>query len=179
MVRQMEDVTTRAIPPAEEDPVVHRYLASLPQYSPSPGFDDRVMARVFAPAPRWLQGVRQRWWSLVDTGRVWWLLGGFAGAYALALASVLVLVTLHGAAVESFIGSLLSDIGLPMWRGGLGVFAGITQKAYSIFSTTTASGPPSLAAVVSLASVLMANGWMLYRFMQPVQIVRIARNGSR
>lgn len=179
MVRQMEDVTKKRVPPAEEDPEIHRYLASLPQFSPSPGFDDRVMARVFAPAPRWLQRMRQRWRSLVETGRIWWLLGGVAGAYAVTLASLVVLLALNRAAVESFTSSLLSDIGLPMWRGGLGVLASIIQEAYSVFSATTVSGAASLAAVISLASVLMANGWMLYRFMQPVQIIRITRNGSR
>jgi hypothetical protein len=172
----MEDMTKKPLPPAEEDPVIDGYLASLQHYSPSQGFDDRVMAQVFTPAPRWLQSARTRVRSLVESGRVWWLLGGLSGAYAVSLSLIVTLIALNTAGVGSFISSLLSNVGLPAWRAFLGMAAGITRSAYSVFSTTTVSGQIVLAAAATLTVLFVFNGWMLYRLMQPVQVVRIARN---
>ncbi len=153
-------MTKKPLPPAEEDPVIDGYLASLQHYSPSQGFDDRVMAQVFTPA----------------SGRVWWLLGGLSGAYAVSLSLIVTLIALNTAGVGSFISSLLSNVGLPAWRAFLGMAAGIARSAYSVFSTTTVSGQIVLAAAATLTVLFVFNGWMLYRLMQPVQVVRIARN---
>lgn len=175
----MEDVTTKAIPPSEEDPVIHRYLTSLREYSPSPSFEDRVMARVFTPAPLWWQGVRNRCRAFAETGRVWWLLGGLTGAYAVSLALTVGLVALNSDAVGRFTGKFLVDVGLPVWRSGLGVAAGLIRQAYTILSTTSISGPVLVAAATSLAAVLALNSWLLYRLMQPGRIMGIGQNASR
>ena len=44
--------------PAEEDPIVDRWLASLPELSPGGSFEDAVMARVWVPVPHWVQSVQ-------------------------------------------------------------------------------------------------------------------------
>ena len=76
---KMNDVTDMP-DPLDHDPVLDRYLARLGHYAPAPGFENRVLANVYVPAPRWLQALRERARSLVETKRVWWLAGGFAAS---------------------------------------------------------------------------------------------------
>lgn len=158
---------------------MHRYLTSLREYSPSPGFEDRVMARVITPAPLWWQGVRNRCRAFAETRRVWWLLGGLTGAYAVSLALTVGLVALNSDAVGMFTSNFLADVGLPVWRSGLGVAAGIIRQAYTILSTTSVSGPVLFATATSLAAVLVLNSWLLYRLMRPSRLVGIGQNASR
>ncbi len=179
MVRQMEDLTTKPIQPAEEDPVIHGYLASLQPYSPSPGFEDRVMAHVLAPPPRWIRSARVRYHTVVDSGRVWWLLGGLTGAYAVALSIIVTLVALNSASVAAVTGDLLVAVGLPVWREALGVAAGVLRNTYTVVSTTTMSREFLLAAGATLTVVMAFNSWMLYRLMQPPQVVEAPQNVSR
>lgn len=53
--------------PAEEDPIVHRFLGTLPRPEVSPVFETRVLKRIWRPVP---PTVRDRWdrfigsWSL-------------------------------------------------------------------------------------------------------------------
>ena len=56
----MRDSDHRDPTPQDEDPVLHGHLAGLPAMAPEPGFDDRVLARVRRPAPRWITA---RWES--------------------------------------------------------------------------------------------------------------------
>jgi hypothetical protein len=46
--------------PAEEDPVVDRFLGTLPRPEPSPAFEMRVLNRVWRPVPRRLREVSDR-----------------------------------------------------------------------------------------------------------------------
>lgn len=46
--------------PAEEDPVVHRFVAALARPAPRPPFETRVLTRVWRPPPRAWRAIRAR-----------------------------------------------------------------------------------------------------------------------
>ncbi len=73
------------ITPSEEDPVVDRWLNSLPELVPSPGFEDAVMARVWRPAPSWLQSMQSATRALYSGKRVWMWAGGLAASSAVSM----------------------------------------------------------------------------------------------
>lgn len=64
--------------PQDEDAVLHGYLAGLPTMAPDPGFDDRVLAWVRRPAPRWIAAVRHQAAAYTESGQVWFLVGALA-----------------------------------------------------------------------------------------------------
>lgn len=76
--------------PAEEDPVLHRHFAALPAYAPNVLFEDHVLSRVWRPEPEWVRNVRFYGRELVDTGRIWLLIG------AVTFGSLIPLVVLLG-----------------------------------------------------------------------------------
>ncbi len=85
------------ITPSEEDPVVDRWLNSLPELVPSPGFEDAVMARVWRPAPSWLQSMQSATRALFSGKRVWMWAGGLAASSAVSM------VILVGLAVSNWV----------------------------------------------------------------------------
>lgn len=68
----MNDLNPNRLSPADEDPLVHRYLAALPRYEPVEDFPDRVLLNVWRPLPpriRALQeGISRARWPWVVLG---------------------------------------------------------------------------------------------------------------
>lgn len=76
--------------PDQPDPVVDRYLVTLSRFTTRPGFENRVMARVWRPAPRLVVVWRDRMRQLATPGRVWTAAGAMAAGsflWILALGS--------------------------------------------------------------------------------------------
>ncbi len=164
--------------PADEDPVVDRYLASLREFSPSTGFEDRVMSRVLMPAPRWLQSLKAHGRSLVETRRVWWLLGGFATTSVISVTVVGAFIAANAASVSTFVGWLLRSVGLPVWRAALGIVAGIAYDLYSAFNAPALSGSGLLAVGGASVVLLTISAWSLLRLMQPARGASPALNAT-
>lgn len=86
----MRDPTSNLPTPADEDPVVHRYLVALPRFSPVPDFSDRVLLRVWRPIPPRLRRfqaalAKSRWpWVIVGTLAAGSLLGQAVAAGVIA-----------------------------------------------------------------------------------------------
>jgi len=65
----MSDASEHHQTPAEEDPLVHRYLGGLPAFTPaSRHFDDRVLAAVRRPLPAWVQRLQAQRRELTESG---------------------------------------------------------------------------------------------------------------
>ena len=137
-----------------EDQVLDRYLASLGRFSPSPGFEDRVMARVRvpvrvpAPAPSIAaRVVKSRRWPVMayslsglaaasSTALTAWVVANFSALVAGASASLLAwaipawqaMLAWIGATAESA-GAVLAAVVLPASR---------TQLIWSITMMTLA-----------------------------------------
>jgi hypothetical protein len=86
---------------AEEDPIVDRWLASLPELSPGDGFADAVMARVWVPVPRWVRSVQSTTRALLGRKRVWVWAGGLAVSSAASMAVIIALMVSHWVQVET------------------------------------------------------------------------------
>ena len=158
-----------SLQPAGDDAALDRCLETLPVFAPGPGFEDRVLARVMMPAPRWLRTLRRTSHALVDSRRIWWLAGGLAGASAVAVAAVTVLVVTNTAVVGGIVGWATESIGLPLWRAVLGIVSQVARDSYAQLSTLVPSGPRLLAAMLASTAFLTFNAWMVYRLMQPGQ----------
>jgi hypothetical protein len=158
--------------PAEEDPLLHRYLADLPAFGPNRLFDERVLARVRRPDPEWVENVRRAGRELFQTGRGWFLVGG------LALGSLLPLMVLVAAGV-TFDGEIgrgfawLFDRGLPSaWTGVSGqVTELLSQGETRLYALPFSGGTLRTFAGGSL--VLLAGcAWGLRRTMRPSGVRR-------
>ncbi len=175
----MNDQLTDPGLPTDEDPVLDQLLASLEHFAPAPGFEDRVMRNVVTPAPRWLQRVQDRGRSMLQHGRGWWFLGGLTGASAISASAIAALLVLNAAAVGETVDGLLTGVGLPLWRGVLGIAAGTAREVTSVINSVSVSASVILAVGASVAFVLVFNTWAIYRLMQPVQAERVEFNASR
>jgi hypothetical protein len=85
--------------PAEEDPVAHRYLSTLPSFAPSAGFEDRVMSQVWRPAPAWLRCTQGAVTGLFPRKHAWTWAGGLAAASVCSLAIITALVVAYSVQV--------------------------------------------------------------------------------
>lgn len=163
----------------DEDPVLDQLTASLEHFAPAPGFEDRVMMRVITPEPRWLQSIRARGHTLVRQGRGRWLLGSLTGATAVSASVIVALLILNAAEVGEYVTGILGSVGLPLWRGTLGIAAEAVREVQSLVGWVSVSASAVFAASASVVFVLVFNTWALYRLMQPVRARGVELNASR
>jgi hypothetical protein len=153
--------------PAEEDPVLHRYLADAAGFAPAPGLENRVLAWVRRPPPAWIAALRRTMDRYNASGQAWYVLGAFA------LGSLLPWIVLGAMATAepqllSAGARWVSTEGWPALAGAISVQAvGVGRDVGGVagrllpagLSLTTISG---LAAAVWLACAVA-----LYRVMHP------------
>lgn len=95
--------------PAEEDPVLHRFLVALPRFQPAPGFETRVLTRVWRPEPvAWLR-VKRR---LADATQLRVLIGVLVAGAAL-WQGLLVTLAINNPTMTRDAWAFLLDRGLP------------------------------------------------------------------
>ncbi len=151
----------------DDDPILDRALASLAHFSPAPGFEDRVMARVVTPAPMWIQRLRSRRRSLAATGRLSRLAAGLTVAFTTSTSVVIGFVALNAADLKESLNGLLAEVGLPLWRALLGITARVAQDAYLLVQSVALPGPMWAAIGVGGSLTMVFNVWMLRRLIQP------------
>jgi len=154
--------------PADEDPFLDSYLSKLEPFSPRAGFEDRIMAQVLAPAPRWIRQLQAYLRTLAHTERVWWLVGGMATMSFASLTAIVALIATRTADVRTVWDGTLTGVLLPSWRAFLGMATDIVRRTYSLFEIL-AVHEHTLVAVAAVAAVwTMLSAWALHRMMQPV-----------
>lgn len=148
-------------PMLPDDPVLDRYLRSLPRLVPRPGFEDRVMARVRRPLPMRVRRARERVLAFATPGRVWWA-SGLAAASSAAW-TVTLWSWLSGGRLETAGAWLTTEVGLPALSAALDlVTAGSRLVTLWTLGTYQLLGPPVLAAGVTMMFVPVLAAWGLY-----------------
>lgn len=161
---ERNDVTK--LSPAEEDPVLHRYLAVLPEFSPGGLFEERVLAGVWRPDPEWMRNVRYALRDSIETGRIWLLVGAVTVGCLIPLA---VLVG-TGATFASEIGTgstLLLERGIPAaWTAASEVIGRALSQVETFLGALPVSGGTLRAFALGSVPVLLGCAWGLSRTMR-------------
>ena len=110
----IEDRHTHPQPP-DQDQALDQLLASLAQFGPGPGFEDRVMARVRVGAVRAVApaapAVRRRRWPM--------LVGPVAGLAAASSTALTAWAAFHFGAITAWTVTTLAALAVPMWHAAL------------------------------------------------------------
>ena len=133
-----EDNVTK-LTPAEEDPIIDRWLASLPELTPSTDFEDAVMARVWVPAPRWVQSVRRIAGTLFDRKHAWKWAGGLVASSAVSLAVIVTLTVNYRVQLGTAWASFVDGVAIDVWRTAiawLGQALATTPTPFGVAHTT-------------------------------------------
>jgi hypothetical protein len=168
----MEDRTKSELTPAQEDPAIHRMLSTLPAWMPGPGFDNRVLARVWRPHPLWLRRVEGYWGELVETGQVWLIVGAFALGSLIPIIALTALVAANTAAIGAFLGWLVAE-GIPVaWAEVSAFISGIVSTVNTLASALLPNARALMVAVVAYLVLLASCAWGLYRTMSTASATR-------
>jgi hypothetical protein len=151
----------------DDDPILDQALASLAHFSPAPGFEDRVMARVVTPEPMWIPRLRSRSRSTAATGRLSRLAAALTVASTISMSVVIGLVALNAADLKESLNGLLAEVGLPLWRALLGITVRVAQDIYLLVHSVALPGPVWAAIGVGGSLTMVFNVWMLRRLIRP------------
>ncbi len=102
----MNDDAANGLTPAEEDPELHRVLAALPTPDPVVGMEERVLSRVWRPAPPIARRLRAIPRGLIDSGRIWLIVGSLGFGSLMLLAAALVVFRIFAAQVGGAVGGV-------------------------------------------------------------------------
>lgn len=105
----MNDDTLHGMTPAEEDPELHRMLVTLPTPEPTGGLEERVLSRVWRPAPRSVGRVRAATRDMIDSGRIWLIVGSLAFGSLLPLAAALVVSRIFAQQIGGAVGAVVTQ----------------------------------------------------------------------
>lgn len=163
-MNEQNDVTR--LTPAEEDPLLHRYLAEVPAFAPGALFEDHVLSRVWRPEPEWVRNVRFYRQELVDTGRIWLLIGavtfGSLIPLALLLGSGATFATEIGAGID-----WLFQRGIPAaWTATLADISAAASPLKTQLAALPLSGEALRAVAVGSIPTLVLCAWGLSRTMR-------------
>ena len=148
--------------PADEDPVVHGYLTALGRPSPAPGLANRVLVNVWKPKPVWLRRLIARYDELVESGRIWFIVGAFAAGSLIPIAVVTVGFVAWGNQIAWGFG----EIGPSVWGAVVSAWNTAIGEASTLLNTFMPSGDflKTAGLVTSITTVICSVG--LYRMMR-------------
>jgi hypothetical protein len=165
--REMSELT-----PAQEDPAIHRMLSTLTAWTPGPGFDSRVLARVWRPHPLWLRRAEAYWGELVETGQVWLIAGAFALGSLIPVIALTALVSAHMAEIWTFLDWLVAE-GIPVaWMATLAFLSGVVSTVNTVASALLPNARALTLAVVAYLVLLAGCAGGLYRTMSAPSATR-------
>ena len=168
----MDDRTMSELTPAQEDPGLHRMLSTLQAWTPGPGFDNRVLARVWRPHPRWLRRAEAYWGELVETGQVWLVAGAFALGSLIPIIVLTALVAANTAEIGVFLGWLVTE-GIPVaWAATVAVISEIVSTVNTVASALLPNARAVMVAVVAFLMLLASCAWGLYRTLGAARATR-------
>ncbi len=149
--------------PAEEDPIVDRWLTSLAELSPSADFEDAVMARVWAPAPRWVQSVQRVAGTLFDRKHAWKWAGGLAASSAVSLAVIVTLAVNYWVQLETAWASFVDGVAIDVWRAGVAWLGQAVTTTVALGELWGVNGTVITYASIAGIVVTAFSAWGLHR----------------
>ena len=176
---EMTDNNVTQLTPTEEDPIVDRWLTSLPELSPGDGFEDAVMARVWVPVPHWVQSVQNMTRALLGRKRVCVWAGGLAASSAASIAVIVALVVSHWVQIETAWSLLSGSFLLEAWRLGVALIGRTVATAIALRDVWGLTGTMTLFAGLAGALVSASSAWGLYRTLMGFNADRISFHASR
>lgn len=150
-----------------EDSVLDRYLESLPGFDPYPGFEDRVMSRVYAPPPRWMQSVRGAVLSLVENRRARWVGAGLLATSAVTTVAVATFALNNLSTVSRLVDSAAARMWLPSWQAVLGLSTEAAREVYACGAPLFGSRGTVLMVSAAAVGFLIADALVLLCLMRP------------
>ncbi len=175
----MNDLTRNARTPAEEDPLVHGFLMTLPHFAPRPGIENRVLTHVWLPFPPWLRQVREQAQSPGAIRATWMVVGVFAAATAATVSCVIAITITYWAELTAGLSQFGERIALPALR----VVPDSSKELLSTLNVMIAELVPSgttlmLGAAISTVIFALCT-WGLHRTIRQVQRSRVLLHGTR
>jgi len=161
----MNDFERNAPSPAEEEPVLHGQLATLPSFTPARFFEERVMSGVRRPLPAMLRALRERFDEWVQSGRVWLAAGGVAAGSLIPTGIVIGLTVTFWHEIGSFGSRVLGSVVPSAWAGVTSQVAEIMAEARNAITTVVPTGGALLGVSAATVFVLGGCAWGLYRTM--------------
>lgn len=142
--------------PANEDPVVHGYLTALGRPSPAPGLANRVLVNVWRPKPVWLRRLIARYDELVESGRIWFIVGAFAAGSLIPIA----VVTVGFVAWGNQIAWAFGKIGPSVWGAVVSAWNATISESSTLWNMFMPSGEilKTAALVTSITIVICSIG---------------------
>ena len=160
-----------------EDLALDRHLLTLQRFAPSPGFGDRVLARVRLPVPAvaWKRTVAK---SLVTPRRLWWASGLAAASSTAWIVAAANWVSEGG--WQALVSQFTSSVALPAWALALQLAALAGQQiTTSVFGAYAAMGNAVYPAAAAAMITPVLSMWGLYLTLKQPHGKRIAAYAAR
>ena len=175
----MNDLTRNARTPAEEDPLVHGLLMTLPHFAPRAGIENRVLTHVWLPFPPWLRHLREQAQSPGAIRAMWMVVGVFAAATAATVSGVIAITITYWAELTAGLSRFGERIALPALR----VVPDSSEELLLTLNVMIAELVPSgttLMLGAAISTVIFALcAWGLFRTIRQVQRSRVLLHGTR
>jgi hypothetical protein len=173
-----EDLVTQ-LTPSEEDPIVDRWLASLPEFAPRAGFDDAVMRRVYVPVPLWLQTVQSGTRRLFKGNRAWAWAGGLAASSAVSMVVLVSWALSHWVQVETAWSLFVNSYAVDAWRATITLAVKVFGTGLAVRDAWGLNGTLLISAGIAAVLITAFSAWGLHRILSSTNTERISFNASR
>lgn len=171
------DVTD--LTPVEEDPVLHEYFASLAQFGPRAGFEDRVMSRVWQPTPAWLRPIVRTVRGLTHPKRAWAIAGTLAVTSSVFVAIVVTLAIANWMHVETGWRLFSGTVVIGTWSVVVHWSAATLTFAARWFELLDVGGTTLAVIGCGITLVVLSSAWGLRRTMKRYDSERVALHAMR
>ncbi len=171
----MDDLIPGGLDPAD-DHAIRRYVSTLQAFTPSPGFVERVLARVWRPVPRWLRQLRER---VLPPHRIRAGVAVLAAGAFLWQAALAVLIATFPDRATSGLARLTSDA----WPWLVETGRDYLARGFDLVTPTITTLLPSGTVVAALSgaalTVMTVSTWGLYRLAGPARSAKGVRHAVR
>ena len=174
----MNENPVTQLTPSEEDPIVDRWLASLPEFAPHAGFDDAVMSRVYVPVPVWLQKVQSGTRQLFSGKRVWAWAGGLAASSAVSMVVLVSWAVSHWVQVETAWSLVVDSYAVDAWRATITLAVKMFGTGLALRDAWGLNSTLLISASIAGVFIPAFSAWGLHRILSN-NTERISFNASR
>jgi len=151
--------------PDDADPVLDGHLHSLHRVAPRPGFENRVLSRVWRPAPMFLLVWQDRLRRAVTPRRMWTAAGLAAAGSTAWLAGIMSLLSsrFDPAFASAW---LANDVAVPAWTAGttaVGTWANAAAEQAALMAPVGGTTFTIAAGVLLLPAISAAGLYLVMR----------------
>lgn len=165
--------------PAQEDPELHRLLTLLPSYMPSAGFEDRVLSRVYRPAPAWIRALRSGTSRAFDTRKLRWWFGGLVASSAVSTIVLVIVATTHWMQLETAWSTFSKGIVLGVWREAIAMTSAAVVFAARSVAQWNLTPWDAIGIGIGGVAVLALSAWGLHHTMRQFYLEKVAPNARQ